>query len=228
MNYLYKTAFILITFISILSSCKKFVEIPPPPNQLETPAVFSDSTSATAAIRGIYIAMMQNFAFNLTNGGSSVYPAMSADELIPTSKNIDEEDIYNNSLIPLNSINESQLWNQGYKLLYMVNASIEGLANSKVLQSSLKTKLSAEAYFIRAFINFYLVNYYGGIPLPVTSDYRVNMSLPRANIDSVYNLILRDLDYANKNLPVNYPSPGRYRPNIFTAKALLASSVISR
>jgi hypothetical protein len=222
MNYLYKTAFVFFTSLCLLTSCKKFVEIAPPPNQLETTAVFSDSTSASAAITGIYIAMMQNFALSLTSGGLSVYCGMSADELLPTTKMVEEEDFYYNSIIPGNSINYSNFWSLGYKFIYQVNACIEGINKSGNLSSSTKAKLAGEASFLRAFLNFYLTNLYGPIPLPLSTDYRINMKLPRSPADLVYNRIMEDLKLAESSLPIAYPSTGRFRPNLYTVRALQA------
>jgi hypothetical protein len=222
MNKLYKIAFCFSVISFILTSCKKFVEIPPPTNQLDTTAVFSDSASATAAIRGIYIAMMQNFALNLTTGGLSIYTGLSSDELIPTAKNTNEEDFYKNSLIAGNTINYLQFWSHGYRLIYMTNASIEGIEKSQNLTELVKAKLSGEAHFLRASLYFYLTNLYGPVPLPIATDYRINMALARSTSDLVYGQIINDLQIAEKSLVPAYPTAGRFRVNQYAAKALLA------
>ena len=64
---------LLLLFLAGLSifyfSCKKFVEIPLPKNQLVNSAVFADSADATGAVIGIYINMMQAFSLNIASGG---------------------------------------------------------------------------------------------------------------------------------------------------------------
>src|ERR1700722_1655084 len=66
-------------------SCKKFMEIPPPTSQLETPSVFSSGADATGALTAIYTLMESltesyNMALNtgmlgdvLTNNSSNTY-----------------------------------------------------------------------------------------------------------------------------------------------------------
>jgi starch-binding outer membrane protein, SusD/RagB family len=214
--------FLFLIPLSYCCSCKKFVEIAPPNNQLENSAIFSDSANATAAIRGIYIAMMQNFALNLTSGGLAVYSGMSADELSPTTQNVEEQDFYNNTLIANNSLNNMHFWSHGSRLIYQANACIEGINNAENIPAAVKAKLTGEAFFIRAFVYFYLTNLYGPVPLSASTEYHSNMLLARAPVESVYTQIIKDLNVAETNLPVSYPSSGRFRPNYYTAEALLS------
>jgi hypothetical protein len=58
--------------------------------------------------------------------------------------------------------------------------------------------------------------------LTITTDYAVNAIMPRTSTTDVYQQIINDLLQAYALLPVTYISPGRARPNKFTAAALLA------
>ncbi|MDE3184863.1 MAG: RagB/SusD family nutrient uptake outer membrane protein [Bacteroidota bacterium] len=202
-------------------SCRKFLEIPAPKNQLVNSTVFTDSAGATSAVTGIYINMMRTFSLNTGSGGLTLYPGLSADELYPTHNLTDENDFYQNEIAANNGLNNSALWGNAYPILYQANACLEGLTQSHI-PVQVKNQLMGEVQFIRGFILFNLTNLYGAIPLVLTTDYHQNQILPRSSSDTVYAQIIRDLKDARHLLSANYPTAGRFRPNRFTASALLA------
>lgn len=209
-------------------SCKKFVEIPTPTNQLTTSAVFADSSGANSALLGIYINMMQNLSLTIASGGITVYTGLSADELTTTTGNTSELEYFKNSILPTNSINSSLFWSFAYKIIYQSNASLEGINANNNISVSAKNQLIGELKFIRAFIYFNLVNLYGDVPLSMTSDYHANQLMPRTPVDSVYNQIIQDLKDAENLLSVKYPTQDRLRPNLYTIKSLLAKVYLYR
>jgi len=213
--------FILAGVSIFCFSCKKFLQIPPPKNQLVTSAVFLDSADATNAVIGIYINMVQAVSLNISSGGLTLYPGLSSDELYPTNNNVDENDFYNNEIAISNNLNSSSLWGNGFSILYNANACLEGLAQSNI-SDVVKNQLIGEAKFSRAFLLFNLSNLYGPIPLVTSTDYHKNQILPRSPLDSVYAQIINDLKDAQNLLSANYPTAGRFRPNRFTVSALLA------
>ncbi|HET7119593.1 MAG TPA: RagB/SusD family nutrient uptake outer membrane protein [Hanamia sp.] len=222
MNTNNKFFLFILSCLSIFSfSCRKFLEIPPPNNQLVNSEVFADSADATNAVIGIYINMMQAVSLNISSGGLTLYPGLSSDELYPTNNNIDENDFYNNEIAVNNSLNSSSLWGNGFSILYNANACLEGLAQSNI-SDVVKNQLIGEAKFSRAFLLFNLRNLYGPIPLVTSTDYHKNQILPRSPLDSVYAQIINDLEDARNLLSANYPTAGRFRPNRFTASSLLA------
>lgn len=214
--------FSYLSYIILISGCKKFVEIPPPKNQLANPAIFADSANATAAILGLYVNMVQNFELGFASGGITVYTALCADELkLSSSNNIDELDFYNNSISTNNFIN-SGLWIKGYNLIYEVNACIEGLNNTTKISLTAKNHLIGEAKFIRGFIYFNLVNLYGSVPLITSTDYSQNQGSPRSSPVVIYEQIISDLKEAQTLLVPNYSGVARLRPNLYTASFLLS------
>jgi len=82
--------------------------------------------------------------------------------------------------------------------------------------------LIGEVKFIRGFVFFNLTNLYGPVPLVISTDYHQNQILPRSSSDTVYAHIVNDLKDARNLLSVNYPTAGRFRPNRYSASALLA------
>lgn len=75
---------------------------------------------------------------------------------------------------------------------------------------------------MRALNYFYLINLFGPVPLVTTTDYRVNATMPRTELNVIQNLIIEDLKEALNFLPENYITNGKVRPNKYAAAALLA------
>jgi len=218
----YSILAITLIFATFFISCKKMVEVDPPKNQLVTSLVFKDSADATAAIVGIYATIMQfSTSVNFGSGAITVYMGLSADELYPLTTDAVPQQFYHNSVSPQNDQN-AYWWVFAYQLIYHTNACIEGLSANSSLKTETKNQLLGEAKFIRAWLYFNLVNLYGDIPLATSIDYHTNAVLPRTPAEQVYSQLISDLKEAQQFLSPIDTSPGKQRPNRFTATALLS------
>jgi len=211
-----------------LNGCKKLAEDPPPENTITTTEVFSSEATATAALIGIYNDMISggsNESFDWSNGFTSYGLGLSADELGNYySYNTNNAQFQTNQLQSSNSAVSSSFWNAPYFDVYLENSVIAGTQSSSTLDASEKNQLIGEAEFLRAFTYFYLVNYFGPIPLVNTINYNVTATLGRDSVGAIYALILSDLHDAQNLLPPDYSvSAGqRFRANKWAATALLA------
>ena len=213
---------IVLCSITILASCKKFVDLELPPTSIETADVFSNDNSALTAINGLYLNMRQA-SLNIVNGGMSVYVGLYADEIYNTTASASNYDpFFKDSLFAENSVVSTNFWTSSYQNIYRTNAIIEGLGRSTGVSDSLKRQLLGEIKVIRSLYYFYLVNLFGDVPLVITTDYKANAVMPRTSMDKVYQQIVTDLLDAQSLLKVTYPSTGKVRPNKWTATALLA------
>ncbi|MBO9573660.1 MAG: RagB/SusD family nutrient uptake outer membrane protein, partial [Chitinophagaceae bacterium] len=130
---------------------------------------------------------------------------------------------YTNAVSPTeNSIVNGSFWQHVYVFIYRANACIEGLQTASNISTWYRDQLLGEAKFMRAFCYFNLVNLFGDVPLAITTNYEVNRQLSRSNKDSVYRQITNDLVDAAQLMQANYITSGRFRPNKYTAMALLA------
>lgn len=202
-------------------SCKKFVDVAPPVNQINTKFVFSNDQTATSAVLGIYSTIMQQNE-NFLNGVHSVYSGLSADEFVTTSPNPDPDAFANNALLPNNTVVTSNFWQSAYNTIYQANSCIEGLNSSTGVTASTKNQLLGEAKFMRALSYFYMVNTFGDVPLILSTDYITNRSLGRTDSKLIYSQITTDLQDAEKELSAGYPNGVPTRPNQLAASALLA------
>ncbi|WP_158275356.1 RagB/SusD family nutrient uptake outer membrane protein [Pedobacter sp. HMWF019] len=226
--------FVTITF----NSCKKLVEIDGPATSLSSKNVYNNDATAIGAVTSLYV--------NLSNGsptypqeltGLSAIAGLSADEFdyYAGAQNQTLSVYYQNALNSLNIY--SGFWETTYQRLYVVNEALEGLGVSSGLTPAVKQHLLGEAYFMRAFYYFYLVNLYGDVPLVLNTDYTINSLIKRSSKVLVYNQIVADLKAAQNLLSegylksdgiTTYPtgSEERVRPNQTAATALLARTYL--
>jgi hypothetical protein len=219
-----------LSVIAVLS-CEDFVQVGLPKTVVARETVFTDAATATAAISKVYGEMLrEGFASEGRTDGINFVGGFCADELnfISTSPNTQHyNQFYNNSISP-NNLSVSSLWGHGYYFIYLANAIIEGLEDSKGISPSLITQLKGEAKFIRAFSHFYLVNLFGDIPYITTTDYEINSVVSRSPIEEVYLKIIQDLKEAQNELQEDYLSSERIRPNKWAATAMLARVYLYR
>ncbi len=215
---------ILSAIFFIQPSCRKFVEVPPPENQLASASVFTTDQEATAAIVGLYSQIMTDFSgFAFANGGITFYTGLSGDEFNNYANSPDQSQFYDNSLQSSNS-NLPLLWGKAYSYIYSCNALLEGLRNATSLSAGIKNQLTGEAHFLRAFNYFYLTSLFGELPLVTSTGYQSNQSLAKSNRGLVYQQIINDLQTAIPLLVKDYSFSGgeRIRPNRWAATALLS------
>ncbi len=86
----------------------------------------------------------------------------------------------------------------------------------------------AEAHFMRAFYNFQLVRFYGGVPIydrTFTGSLEDELFQPKRNtVDEVYEFIYADLEKAMEILPVSYEGKDIGRPTKGAAAGYLAKA----
>ena len=222
------------TFVPLaycLSSCRKFLDIPPPVTQLVTASVFNDGPTATAAQLTIYTQMWGNAeSFNM-----AVDLGLYSDELQNYSATPNNLALYTNSLLAVNNStwNTYVGGNNYYLYIYEANAIISGLQSTSGVSAVVKQQLIGEAYFIRAFWHFYLTEIYGDVPLALTTDYTVTSTLPRTPRLQVLQQVVNDLKVADSLLNAGYIDASdttitteRTRPNKAAAMALLARAYL--
>ncbi|PYF76127.1 RagB/SusD family nutrient uptake outer membrane protein [Pedobacter nutrimenti] len=215
--------YLLITSALFLHSCKDFVEIDPPSDQLISKTVYSSDETAISAVRGLYAQMMTsgNFASGAANSITRLV-GLSSDEF----NNFNSSEFYTqfstNNLTANNTILRSGLWQASYQYIYFANVILDNLKVSNQLSISTKEQLEGEAKFIRAYCHFYLTNLFGEVPIVLTTDYRINAVAFSSTKDKIYEQIISDLLESKKLLKDAYPSTERIRANKWAATAFLA------
>lgn len=235
--YRYNFQMIVVAFIYIfLTSCKKLVEIDPPATSLTTLSAFNDDYAATAVMTGHYASLSSGDISIYGFAGYFKFTGLSSDELTLWSNYTypGYSDYYNNNLYALAGGSAgSECW--PYFQIYECNTVIENVNISKGLNTSVKNQLLGEAKFMRACYFFYLLNLYGDIPMPLSTDIKINTQLNRTSKDKVYQQIIADLKEAEVLLSSDYLDGGlrkytatvqRVRPTKWAAMALLARTYL--
>lgn len=203
----------IIMLLMTLLSCNKLIEVPESKSQVESSAVFTDSTLATSALLGAYYTLSNNVV-------SFKYISLYADEYAQTTGDQTLDEFSRSQVLPENYLNQS-LWTGLYSTIYQANAVIEGVDKS-LLSPGLKVQLQAESRFLRAFSYFYLLNLYDHIPMILSTNVDQNRSAKQTDGQTIYKQITEDLTLAKSLLKSSYSGSGKVRANRYAASALLA------
>lgn len=228
---IFKIKFLLATII-ILAGCEKLVEIDSPQDYLISATIFESDETAISATTGLYATMMKidfPIPYNI-----ALFTGMYSDELDYSQTAAGLLTVYKYALISKDAPT-NPFWNNGFNYIYQTNALIEGLNESSKVSEAVKRQLLGEAKFLRAFWNNYLINFYGPIPLIISTDYSTNAKLQRTSVDVIEEQILDDLFSAKQLLSEKYVASNtvtetndRIRPNSFVASALLTRVYLRR
>ena len=178
-----------------------------------------NETDAIQMVNGIYGVMNSNIKnitedpfmlFDLASddrlggGSQSNTPAQAADRLM------------NSSISWL-----EPCWKYRYMGINRANNALETMGNVESWSSDkVKGQLLCEAYFLRAFYYFNLVQVFGSVPLVLTTE---PVNLPKATPDEIYAQIASDLKAAITNGPsTKYPDFGEGHVSKWAAEGLMA------
>ena len=212
---------LLIILCLSLGSCEKYLnDTQLPADRIAAVDVYDSDNTVSTVISGLFISMNSSAPFN----GSTGYTlGLYTDELRNIAANVGIEPYFKNAV----QSGQSLIWSDLYRKLFIVNTAIDGINNSKG-NLAYKSQWLGECYFLRAYYYYYLINYYGDVPLALTNDYTVNNRLSRAPQAEVYQQIVADLKLAQSLLSNDYKNgygqttTNRFRPNKAVATALLA------
>jgi hypothetical protein len=146
---------------------------------------------------------------NTMNGNVQTFNELLGDNLNKPKTNADYNEIWvRNTIIFNGSI--GSVYADAYRVIERANVLISNVDNVKELTDSEKTRMLAEARFMRAYMHFELVKIFAQ-PYGFTTDNShpgivvrkagVYETAPRTSVAGVYEFILEDLKAAQTNLP---------------------------
>jgi len=220
---------LLLFFISPVlictTGCRKIVGVDPPPNRITSAQVFSNDSTATQALIGIYNQIMETFG--ILNGNGTLLCGEYADELVPTPVTDKDEPFFTDELTSKDD-QVGGIWKNVYQYIYSCNDVIQGLENNKAVSQGLRDQLLGEARFLRALGYFYMINLFGDVPLVTVTDYTGNAKMGRTPVRDVYEQIITDLKEAQNLLPANYYTNAAYPYQRIRANKLAATALLAR
>jgi len=113
-------------------------------------------------------------------------------------------------------------WRDIYRMVRAANSVLESAEGLELPDQDAQNRLLGEVYFLRGAMFFHLTRVHSRIPLPLTAEPELDISL--SSQAEVYAQIESDLMQAESLLPAIYPGvqPGAPRPNSGSASAMLA------
>lgn len=222
--YLNKMKFSLIVFIAALflsiSCSKDFLNLPPE-GQAKGEQFFVTEEHAKQSVSAIYGNLRSWFVIGFAH---MAITSMGSDDAEKGSVAGDASfmEDYDNFQVTSTQFLLNDYWKGQYQGINLCNQVLGNVPAIK-MDEGLKTRLLAEARFLRAYHYFNLVRAFGGVPLvdklPVTAE---ELNPARATKEEINALIESDLNFAKANLPAQYPPADLGRATSGAATGALA------
>lgn len=215
----------LIAFLGmafLLASCKKKLE-EYNPSGLTASTVYNNAAGFETLVNAAYsysrfwYGKEEGYSISemgtdiWTNGTGDVYPQLST---------------YNN----LQGANTAALtleWNNFYAAINLCNTGIKAIADVSDYSAQQKATREAELRFLRAFYYWHIVETWGGVHFTTEPTVGAITTANKTPVETFYNQIFEDLQFAVSNLPNTAPSEyGRAWRAV--AKAFLARMYLTR
>ncbi|SEL64556.1 Starch-binding associating with outer membrane [Aquimarina amphilecti] len=119
-------------------------------------------------------------------------------------------------------------WQQLYKSIGRCNTIIINVNEEGIPDDDIRNSLVGQAYFLRAFDYWYLLNLYGNIPLIVEEPDLNNLQVNQTPPEDVWQQIISDLEMAQQMLPETWTGENLGRPTSGSASALKGKSHLYR
>tara|TARA_Y100001972_G_C7665525_1_gene336384 strand:- start:2467 stop:3921 length:1455 start_codon:yes stop_codon:yes gene_type:complete len=113
-------------------------------------------------------------------------------------------------------------WSVLYRSINRANAVIDNVSSIENMDEATRSRIVAEAHFLRALSYFELVRGWGPVPLRTKENTDLTgLDAPRAPESEVYNLIIQDLTKAEADLPADVGAETG-KASVWAAKMLLS------
>jgi hypothetical protein len=213
-KYLY-----LVVLVSGFVGCSELLEEDPVSQPLAENS-FKTEANAIAAIVGVYSSLQLEgvygksqslFSTDEHNAGSKV-PLSGLNLYTFTADNVEV-------ILPI--------WRDHYQGINRANLAISKIPSIDMDVTERNT-LVAEAKFIKALLYFNLIRYYGDVPYKDSETTSLNnLNIPRTPVATIYENIIRDLEYGVVHLKVKTAGLAGHATQD-AAKTLLASIYLTR
>jgi len=211
-NIFFRAGFIILFFA--LTGCgKEFLE-KFPPDKLNEATFYKTKDDAIAAINAAYDPLQQKGFY----GRDALRWGAKSEELYRAG------DFYNYALYSPSTSETNQGYFNAFQGILFANTVLKYVPEIET-DSSLKNRILGEALFLRAFYYYFLVRWYGEVPIITTVPTAgTNFNLPRDPLKNVYQQIIEDFQSAIDKLPEksNLTGENTGRASKGAAKAMLA------
>ncbi|HEX8349717.1 MAG TPA: RagB/SusD family nutrient uptake outer membrane protein, partial [Hymenobacter sp.] len=198
-----KLLFFFLSVAAVFTACQKDDFLEPKTNILTEDSVFTDSIRTMGFLGRVYGDMSYAYYKGRWNGTSSTEVATDDAEFRYNGTHQPAVQLYNGSISALNfSVGES--YDVPWRNIRRVNLFLQKLPTTP-LSGKAKTRLAAEARFLRAWFYQTMLNHFGGMPLIGDKAYGPDevIDLPRNTYAECVDYIVSELDDVAKILDPN-------------------------
>ncbi len=219
-----KNSIFLFAALFLLVSCKKsFLDLTPT-STITTDNFFKTAADAVTAVNGCYASLASAGTGSQYSSAFEVLMEERGDNVLDLDISAGSGTNYKLAHFiddPSNSL-LSTTWVSIYTGVYRCNTVLTNIDPIN-MSATLKSRVKAEAQFIRALSYFNLVRLWGAVPVLTTVvSPEQAAGLKRDDVATVYKQIESDLNFAAANLPVSYTGADAGRVTAGAAKGLLA------
>jgi hypothetical protein len=190
-----------------------------PESFISTETFYKTKSDAITAVTAAYTANKTN---GDTNRNFNILGDITTDDVSPLLNNNDRVQLDQYTHTPQNSI-LYESWRNFYLGITRCNAVIERVPLIQ-MDEALRSRLVAEAQFLRGFYYFHLTRLFGKVPLILKETKSLTeITYPkRDEVSAVYQQIINDFEAAEAVLPISYTGADRGRATRGAAKAYLS------
>ena len=200
-----KIAFLFLSLAMLFGACEEYLETPAP--SVSNEVYFSSDQAAESALIGVYSALQRYESMQIGEWGIGDVASDDAEKGGEGPSDMGWiEDIKRMRATPENE-GLAYKWSEPYVGIFRANTVIEGLTDNSKVSDAVRTRVIAEAKFLRAFYYFQLTKVFGGVPLVLSTDLS-NQLIARNTLEQCYNQIILDLTEAAADLPATTDQQG--------------------
>lgn len=206
----------LLPVLLILASCKKFLDTKPT-DFLSPVNYYSTEAELNTALIGVYDPLTSN---NLFMNFIPTYIEGCTDEnFFARSGQTTDVEVYN---FTATETHVAGYWSDFYTGIERANVLIANI-NKPDMDNIRRNQILAQALFLRAFYHFQLVKNFGDVPLKITPTVSVtDVAIARTPAKEVYAQIVKDMTWAEANLPTSTANGSPSRISKTIAEGMLA------
>ncbi len=218
MNIKNKNILVLGLLLTMLASCNKDASLNPSPTTLISDiSAFTTADRISNQVNGLYATFKGDGFW----GSLYIYYSEArAGNFIATNLNPTRGGMSYQMTVDPGLTDVSSVWEQGYQIINGANVFIAGMdaKGTEIVGAETGKNYIAEARLLRAMSYYYLLQLYAtpytkdqgaskGLPMRLTPNKGLaDYQLARSSVADVYKQILEDLDFAETNLPLQYPA----------------------
>lgn len=224
-----KTAYKFLSFIfagALFSSCNDMLT-ETPSSGYDKDSYFESAEKADMAILGIMSSISD---YNHYGQDEMAMPA--SDDMYFASRTQTDNKINDITHYRYNSGNDwiEYLWRMKYQGIDRANTAVKGISGMPDFNSDAELRrLEGEARFLRAFLTFDLIKYWGEVPFTTEPASGYDSSFrPRRTHDELYDIVIEDLTRAAEQLPWAADGVSPERATQGAARALLMRVLMQR